>query len=197
MKNNNLTEKEQQANKITPDDIRMKDIPGYEGLYAATSCGKIWDYKNKKFLPQWSNGTPYLLVTLRKDGVKKNMRVHRLVAMTYLPNPDNLPQVEHKNQNPKDNYLNNLRWSDHIVNSCNRKGNIAVFDTETCEIYCSVSRTKKATKATRTRIMNEGKHYHDTKQAQRFIFMADMTEELMQEYLRIYFDKKYNNRKTA
>ena len=81
------------------NDIAMKDVKGYEGLYAVTSCGKVWSYRKKKFVSQWSNGTPYLLVTLRKNGVKKNKRVHVLVAEAYIPNPDpkHYPKVDHEN----------------------------------------------------------------------------------------------------
>lgn len=88
----------------------MKDIPGYEGLYAITSCGKVWSYKSKKFLAAWKVNNRYLAVTLRKDGQKTNCLVHRLVALTYLSNPDNLPQVNHKDEDITHNWINNLEW---------------------------------------------------------------------------------------
>lgn len=94
----------------------MKDIPGYEGLYAATSCGKIWSYKSKKFLKPYIVGSGYLGVSLCKNGQRKDCRVHRLVAITYLPNPNNLPEVNHINEVKTDNYLNNLEWCDRKYN---------------------------------------------------------------------------------
>lgn len=87
----------------------MKDIKGYEGLYAITEDGKVWGYKRKQFLnPFQSRG--YYQVALYKDKQKKTYFLHRLVAETYLPNPDNKPQVHHIDGNPANNILSNLSW---------------------------------------------------------------------------------------
>lgn len=91
----------------------MKDIPGFEGRYAITSCGKVWSYKSNRFLKPYSIGNDYLAVKL--DG--KNYRVHRLVAAAYLPNPKNLPQVNHKDENKHNNALPNLEWCDAKYNN--------------------------------------------------------------------------------
>ena len=99
----------------------MKDIKGYEGLYAVTSCGKVYSYKRKKFLKPKDNGTGYLYVGLIKDGKVKNHLIHRLVAEAYLPNPNNLPQVDHIDNDKTHNYLNNLQWITNRDNS--RKSN--------------------------------------------------------------------------
>ena len=57
----------------------MIDIKGYEGLYAVTSCGKIWSYRKGAFLSPINNGK-YLYVELWKNGKRKRERIHRLVA---------------------------------------------------------------------------------------------------------------------
>lgn len=99
----------------------MKDIKGYEGIYGITSCGRVWSYKRKKFLKPKDNGKGYLFVGLFKDGKEKNFHIHRLVAEAYIPNPDNLPQVDHIDGNKTHNYVNNLQW---ITNRDNcRKSN--------------------------------------------------------------------------
>ena len=99
----------------------MKDVVGYEGLYAVTSCGKIWSYKYKKFLKPGVNRDGYLFVVLCKDGQNKLYKIHRLVAQAYLPNPENLPQVDHIDNDKTHNYVNNLQW---ITNRDNvRKSN--------------------------------------------------------------------------
>ena len=95
----------------------MKDIKNYEGLYGITSCGKVWSYKSKKFLKQGVNKIGYLYVNLCKNGKRKSYVIHRLVAMAYLPNPENLPEINHKDENKTNNCLQNLEW-------CNRKYNI-------------------------------------------------------------------------
>lgn len=88
----------------------MKDIKNYEGLYAVTSCGRVWSYKRQKFLTPEDNGHGYLRVNLYKDGKDKKYMIHRLVAEAYIPNPDNLPQVDHIDENKNHNYINNLQW---------------------------------------------------------------------------------------
>ena len=95
----------------------MKDIKGYEGLYAVTSCGKIWSYKNEKFLKPGVYKKGYLYVNLWKDGGFKTKQIHRLVAEAYIPNPDNLPQVNHKDENKANNCLQNLEWCDCKYNN--------------------------------------------------------------------------------
>ena len=94
----------------------MKDIKGYEGLYAVTSCGKVWSYINEKFLKPGVNSDGYLQVQLFKEGKFKNHYIHRLVAEAYIPNPDNLPQVNHKDENRTNNCLQNLEWCDAKYN---------------------------------------------------------------------------------
>ena len=98
----------------------MKDIKGYEGIYGITSCGKVWSYKSKRFLKPRTNYKGYLIVQLYKDGKMKSYRIHRLVAEAYIPNTDNLPQVDHIDNDRSHNYVNNLQW---ITNRDNvRKG---------------------------------------------------------------------------
>ena len=65
----------------------MKDIKGFEGLYAITSCGKVWSYRYGKFLRSFDNGRGYQIVCLFKDGKKYNKRVHILVAEAFLEKP--------------------------------------------------------------------------------------------------------------
>lgn len=88
----------------------MKDVVGYEGLYAVTSCGKVWSYRRKKFLKPKKEKSGYLRVGLSKDGKKKWFFLHRLVAEAYIPNPDGLETVNHVNENKEHNYVNNLEW---------------------------------------------------------------------------------------
>ena len=94
----------------------MKDIKGYEGLYGITSCGKVWSYYSKKFLKPKDNGNGYLQVILYKDKEKKSCYVHRLVADAYIPNTENLPQINHRDENKTNNCLQNLEWCDAKYN---------------------------------------------------------------------------------
>lgn len=98
---------------------RKKAIPGYDGRYAATRNGEIWsNLTNKELKP--SRSGEYLRVTPYLYGVKKNEYVHRLVALTYIPNPHNYPQVMHLDGDTTNNAVSNLRWGTAYKN-CNHK----------------------------------------------------------------------------
>lgn len=96
----------------------MKDIPGYEGLYSISTEGKVFSWKRQKFL-KLEKARNYLRVTLTDEaGNIKKWLVHRLVALTYIPNPENLPQVNHKDEDGFNNCVQNLEWCDAKYN-CN------------------------------------------------------------------------------
>ncbi len=93
----------------------MKDIPGYEGLYAADENGGIMSLLNDRNrrageLKPYVNTGGYLKVNLYKDGKCKHEYVHRLVALAYLPNPDGKRYVNHIDSNPANNRPENLEW---------------------------------------------------------------------------------------
>lgn len=88
----------------------MKDIKGYEGEYAITSCGKVWSYKRKKFLKPEKCRNGYYLVALYNNNHRQRFLIHRLVAEAYIPNPENKPQVNHKDEDKSNNNVNNLEW---------------------------------------------------------------------------------------
>ena len=100
-----------------------KDIKNYEGLYQVSNWGRVKslgngkNYKYGRILKQSKNGRGYLFVSLCKSGKKKNYTIHRLVAETFIPNPDNLPQVNHKDENKNNNKVENLEWCTPSYNS--------------------------------------------------------------------------------
>lgn len=89
----------------------MKDIKNYEGLYGITSCGRVWSYRRQKFLKPRVDKYGYLTVCLSNQGQKKFAKIHRLVAEAYIPNPEEKPQVNHKDENKANNSINNLEWA--------------------------------------------------------------------------------------
>lgn len=89
-----------------------KPIPDYEGLYEVSNLGRIrslYNYRKYNVLTQ-NIKRGYYQIGLRKNGIRKWYQVHRLVAETFIPNPNNLPQVNHKNENKLDNEISNLEW---------------------------------------------------------------------------------------
>ena len=131
----------------------MKDIKGYEGLYAATSCGKIYSYRAKKFLKLRTIKTGYYRVDLYKDGKRKSFLVHRLIAETYLPNPSNLPQVNHIDEDKTNNALQNLEFCDAAYNINYSKAK-KVICLETQEVFNSVKEAAKVVNISKGNISN-------------------------------------------
>lgn len=95
----------------------LKDIPGYEGLYKIDECGNVLSlYKNEYKIPQISKDG-YWTVQLWKNGKAKRFKVHRLVAITFIPNPNNYPIVMHKDNNKLNPHYTNLQWGTLSDNS--------------------------------------------------------------------------------
>jgi hypothetical protein len=81
--------------------------------------GKVWSKRKNKYLKPATHRKGYLYVVLYNDINKKIKKIHRLVAINYIPNPHNYPQVDHINRNKKDNRVENLRWVNQSMNQLN------------------------------------------------------------------------------
>ena len=93
-----------------------KNIIGYEGLYEVSNKGNVRNVRRNTLLKLSKNNYGYINVYLYKNGIRTGFRVHRLVALTFIPNPDNLPQVNHKDEDKNNNSVDNLEWCDHKYN---------------------------------------------------------------------------------
>lgn len=101
----------------------MKDIPWFEWSYAITEDGKVWSYAKKTWpYTQWGFLKPkvtkfwYYSVSLRLNGKTKWYSSHRLVAITYLENPESKRCINHKNWIRNDNRIENLEWCTYREN---------------------------------------------------------------------------------
>ena len=83
-------------------------IPGYEGKYSVTKDGRVYSHLRGRFLNPSPDNKGYLRVTLCSDGIQKTLKVHRLVAQLFIPNPYCKPEVNHINGDKSDNAIWNL-----------------------------------------------------------------------------------------
>ena len=95
-----------------------KDIKGYEGIYKISNLGKIVRIKEgqEHLMKIWNNGR-YMEVRLSKNGKATHFTLHRLLAIHFIPNPNNLPSVNHKDENKLNNSINNLEWCTYAYNT--------------------------------------------------------------------------------
>lgn len=118
-----------------------KDVPGYEGLYSVSNYGRV---KALSRVKRGRNGSVYMtcvrilsplnsingykrVALYDNEGKNKRISIHRLVALTFIPNPYNLPQINHLNENKSDNRVDNLEWStaSHNINWGTRNDRVA------------------------------------------------------------------------
>lgn len=111
--------------------IEWKEIEGYEGYYEVNNTGEIRSvermiidvngkqyHRKSQVLRKQISKDGYYKVVLNKDGKSKTFLLHRLVAQAFIPNPDKLPQINHKDENRLNNNIENLEWCDPKYN-CN------------------------------------------------------------------------------
>lgn len=145
-----------------------KPIAGFEGLYEVSNFGEVASLRfargsNRRLLKQSTNTWGYSQVTLSKDKVKTNRTIHRLVAEAFIENPDNLPQINHIDENKGNNRSDNLEWCDSKKNinhgernarvaSTLKKPVIATLEDGTEEYYNSVQEAADALGTSHTAI---------------------------------------------
>ena len=102
-----------------------KDIQGYEGKYQISNLGNVYSLITNKILKPRLTLDGYYQVDLCKNGVKKHLYIHRLVAQSFLDNPKNYKIVNHKDENSMNNIVSNLEWCNSTYNNnygnCKRK----------------------------------------------------------------------------
>jgi len=154
----------------------MKDIIGYEGLYAVTEDGKVWSYPKRvnsyegswmiqhEYVNRKNRITPHVQYTvpLSKNGKRTRCQVHRLVAQAYIPNPENKPQINHKDGNPFNNNIDNLEWVTQSENMrhAQEAGMLNQFTEKSME----------------NRSIQGKKNQHNTVKARRMFTMDEVSE---------------------
>ena len=97
------------------------EIEGFEN-YTINESGNIYSKKRNIFMKYCINKKGYLIISLSKNGKKKTFYLHRLLALAFIPNTNNYPEVDHIDINTSNNNLSNLRWATSSMQNENRKG---------------------------------------------------------------------------
>ena len=142
----------------------FRDIAGYEGLYEVSNLGNVKSLNKRKgrILKPSKEKTDYLRVCLSKQGVEKKYLVHRLVAQAFIDNPNNLTEINHKDEDKQNNRVDNLEW-------CNRCYNIN-YGTRNQKV--GESNTNHPNESKQVLCLETGKIYPSTMEVQRQLGFA-------------------------
>lgn len=138
-----------------------KDIKGYEGLYQVSTMGRVRSFHEyggikQRILRLKKCKSGYVSVALAKHGTYSYVFIHRLVAQTFIPNPENCPVVNHKDENKTNNRVDNLEWCSSKYNNNygtrNQRAieskNKSVLCVETGRVFDSLKSAREFTHAT-------------------------------------------------
>jgi hypothetical protein len=195
------------------DDFTFEDLKGYEGLYKINRAGEIWSVLYGKVMKQLLNGNAddrsYYYVGFKKDGVRSKGFIHKLLAIQYIPNPENKKCCDHIDRNRLNNSLDNLRWVTPTENMNNKVSNIAsqtkeqreelkAFQNEKARIYAEVTRRilDVPVRVVRPKKGEEGydewfKQYREIQNEKQRLWIANMTADEKAEW-----QKKRNDMNT-
>jgi hypothetical protein len=95
------------------------ELKDYEKLYKINKKGEIWSNYYKRFMKPTINSAGYYILEITKDGIVKQTTIHRLLAIQFIPNPNNLTLIDHIDRNKTNNCLENLRWASYRTNNLN------------------------------------------------------------------------------
>ena len=140
-----------------------RDIKGYEGKYQVSNLGRVYSFHKKDVLKTLKHPKGYLMIRLSKNGKGKTFRIHILVAIHFIPNPNNYSQVNHRDENKSNNCVSNLEWCTAEYNNS--------YGTRTQRISESMKGKHKGSKnynARKVQCITTGKEFNCIKEAAEY-----------------------------
>ena len=161
-----------------------KKIDGYDN-YEISNQGNVRNTDTGKVLKPCKNNMGYLSVTLYKNNIRKTFLIHRLVGYAFIPNPQNLREIDHINQDKANNSISNLRW---ISKSNNNRNKTKMQNTSSK--YMGVYFDKREGKyRAKIRINNKQKHiaYYDKEEEAGSAFDNYVRQHNLTEFYKLNF----------
>lgn len=93
-----------------------REIPGYDGEYLVSDAGRVFSNLKQKVLKTKKNNRGYVQIGLQKNKRPEYWLLHRIVAIAFIENPDNLPQINHIGEDKENNAARNLEWCTNLYN---------------------------------------------------------------------------------
>lgn len=139
---------------------KWKSVSGYEGLYWVSNLGRV--RSTEKVLKPTLNSKGYERVGLHKNGSLKTVYVHRLVACAFIPNPEGKPQVNHMDEDKRNNRADNLEWCTPLYNNTYGKKNERSNQTKIKRGLCTRQIRKERIKEIFEEIARSSTHDNET-----------------------------------
>ena len=173
-------------------------VPGYEGLYEVSNKGNVRNVRRNTLLRLTKTNNGYIRVFLYKNGIKTNLSVHRLVAKTFLPNPDNLPIINHKDEDKTNNNVDNLEWCTAKYNLNYGTARIRSINTKIKNGYINEENVglskeeynQKYYEGNREKIREQNREYWEKNREKHKEYMREYYEKNKEKYKEYYENNK-------
>lgn len=167
---------------LDDENEEWRPVVGFEGYYEVSSLGRLRSAITKRI--RKAQGSRYLSISLSKNGEEYNRLIHRLVAESFIPNPDNLPEVNHKDLNTMNCKVSNLEWATVSYNNMHknlhrdkhRPYRMQVKCLETGVIYDSISAAGRSVQADATQVVESIAGQRCCK-GMTFVYMSDLPND--------------------
>ncbi len=135
-----------------------RDIKGYENKYQISTLGRLKSVKNDLIMRPMVATNGYLIACLWKDNRQRKFTIHKLVANTFIPNPNNLMEINHIDEDKTNNRVDNLEWCTHLYNMNYGSIRIKIGNANRGKTPSEETKRKLSLDTSQRRWINDGKN---------------------------------------